>query len=339
MAAGMSLDSLLEPVSDGAPSGPDLSYDAERQAIEQAFETQGYSSEVGEDVDWRETLKLIEAQSLRTKDVWLAVYMARAGTRIGSLETIETGCALLAGLFERYWDSVHPTLEDYGLQGRKGACESLTRIAEFLRPLQQTVLIEHPRLGSYSGDDFARFARDGESADGFGMFRAAMADTSLEALQQVVSRLEAIEAALRRADAILGGHAVEAGELGTNFAPTFHALAAIRRAILPYMGASVSPEAGDDEAGHGDDSEPTSGVARAPGRIDSREDVMRALDAIGDYYQRREPSSPIPIALRRIRGWIAMDFMAILKDIAPNSVSDVGAVLLARVDDSGYSDM
>lgn len=335
----MSLDSLLAPVSEDAPAGPDLSYDAERQAIEQAFETQGYSSEVGEDVDWRETLRLIEAQSLRTKDVWLAVYMARAGTRIGSLETIETGCALLAGLFEQYWDSVHPTLEEYGLQGRKGACESLTRIAEFLRPLQQTVLIEHPRLGSYSGDDFARFARDGESAEGFGMFRAAMADTSLETLQQVVSRLEAIESAVHRADAVLGAHATEAGELGTNFTPTFDALAAIRRAILPYIGADVAADGGEPETTQDGDVASATSAPRAQGRIDSREDVMRALDAIGDYYQRREPSSPIPIALRRIRGWIAMDFMAILKDIAPNSVNDVGTVLLARTDDSGYSDM
>ncbi|RYD60139.1 MAG: type VI secretion system protein TssA [Sphingomonadales bacterium] len=288
-------------------------------------------------MDWRETLKLIEAQSQRTKDVWLAVYMARTGTRLGSLETIETGCAMLAGLFERYWDSVHPTLEDYGLQGRKGACESLTRIAEFLRPLQQTILIDHPRLGSYSGDDFARFAREGESAEGFGMFRAAMADTSLETLQGVVSRLEAIDDALRRADGVMGRHAAESGDLGTNFAPTFEAIAAIRRAILPYMGA-VPGDVADDEPAS-DEPSGDSGGTRVGGRIDSREDVMRALDAISEYYQRREPSSPIPIALRRVRGWIAMDFMAILKDIAPNSVSDVGTVLLARVDEVGYSDM
>ncbi|MGY4398479.1 type VI secretion system ImpA family protein [Sphingomonas sp. UYAg733] len=333
----MTLDDLLVPVSEDAPSGPDLSYDAERQAIEQAFETQGYSSTLNENVDWRDTIKLIETQSLRTKDVWLAVYMARAGTQLGSLETVETGCAMLAGLFEQYWDSVHPTLEDYGLQGRKGACESLTRIAEFLRPLQQTLLIEHPRLGSYSGDDFARFARDGESADGFGMFRAAMADTSLETLQGVVSRLEAIDGALRRADTVMGGHAVEAGDLGTNFAPTFDALSAIRRAILPYMGT----EADDTPAYVAlDGYAPTdAGEPRMAMRIDSREDVMRALDSISEYYQRREPSSPVPIALRRVRAWIAMDFMAILKDIAPNSVSDVGAVLLARAEENANSVM
>jgi type VI secretion system ImpA family protein len=334
------LDVLLAPVSADAPAGPDLSYDAERQAIEQAFETQGYSSELDENVDWRETLRLIEAQSARTKDVWLAVYMARAGTRIASLETVETGCALLAGLFEQYWDSVHPTLEEYGLQGRKGACESLTRIAEFLRPLQQTTLIEHARLGSYSGDDFARFARDGESAEGFGMFRAAMADTSLETLQGIVSQLESIDDSLRRADAVMGAHAAASGDLGTNFAPTFEAIAAIRRAILPYMGASVAPEADVDAATDVSESaDAASKATRASGQIDSREDVMRALDAIGEYYQRREPSSPIPIALRRIRGWISMDFMAILKDIAPSSVSDVGSVLLARAEESSYSDM
>lgn len=295
----MTLDMLLAPVSEEAPAGPDLSYDAERQAIEQAFETQGYSSELGEDVDWRETLRQIEAQSGRTKDVWLAVYMARVGTRIGSLETIETGCAMLAGLFESYWDSVHPTIEDYGLQGRKGACESLTRIAEFLRPLQRTVLIEHPRLGRYSGEDFVRFAQDGDAAEGFGLFRAAMAETPVEAVQAVLARLDAIAATLQRTDAVMGAHAVEMGDQGTNFAPAFEAIAAIRRAVLPYAGAEV--EAADtiveDDRGQGG-ALPAKRKESSGDRVESREDAVLAIEAICAYYRRREPSSPIPIALR-----------------------------------------
>ncbi|KQO09381.1 type VI secretion system protein TssA [Sphingomonas sp. Leaf242] len=330
----MTVEDLLEPVSADAPAGEDLSYDAERQRIEEAFEVASLAADVSEAVDWRETIALIEAQSRRTKDVWLAVYLARAGTRTGSLEIVETGCAMLAGLFDRYWDSVHPTLDEYGIQGRKGPCESLTRIAEFLGPLQRTVLLTHPRLGSYSGDDFARFARDGDAAEGYGLFRAALNDTPLDVLETVLGRIDQIESSLRQADAILTREAAAVDETGTNFAPTFEVLSAIRRAVAPHAGVEVEAVADRMEEPSSDIEAPSSKGA-AVGRVDSREDVMRALDAISDYYQRREPSSPIPVALRRVRGWIGLDFMAIIKDIAPNSVADAGTVLLARVEEDG----
>ena len=113
----MDLETLLAPVSEESPAGEDLSYDGERQLIEQAFDV---PADDPEQPDWRDTIKLIAAQSERTKDVWLAIYLARAGARQGRLETIEAGCQMLAGLFERYWDSVHPTLDELGFQGRKG---------------------------------------------------------------------------------------------------------------------------------------------------------------------------------------------------------------------------
>jgi type VI secretion system protein ImpA len=323
-------EKLADPVSEDFPVGEDLSYDPERQEIEQAFDAASVSVEAAAEIDWRETIRLIEAQSRRTKDLWLAVYLARAGTRIDSLETVEKGCLALAEMLDRYWPSVHPSLQDYGLQGRIGACESLTRYAEFLGPLQRATLIEHPRLGRYSAADFARFAQNGDGAEGYGMFRAALTDTSVETVQAVVASLDGIVEALRRVDTVLTSHAIEAGITSTNFTVTFETLADIRRSVLPYAGLPEPTEDGDGSA------EPDIIAAgdswRTPGRIENRDDVLRAIDAIGDYYQRREPSSPIPVALRRVRSWVSLDFMSILKDIAPNSVNDVGSVLLARED-------
>ena len=330
------VEDLLAPVSDESPAGEDLAYDGERQAIEEAFELAGQGST---DIDWRVTVAQIEEQSRRTKDVWLAVYLARAGARLGQLETVETGCAMLAGLFERYWESVHPTLEDYGLPGRRGPCESLTRIGEFLGPLRRTTLVEHPRLGSYSGADFERFAGEGESAEGYGLFRAALADTPVGSLSAAIARLDSIRDCVLRADVALTRHAAALGDTGTNFQTTYDAIAAMRRAVLPYTGSGEPAEDPEDapEAAAGGVPATQSGVGTASGRIENREGVLRAIDAIADYYGRREPSSPVPVALARVKGWVTMDFMAILKDIAPSSVADVGTVLLARVEDSGGS--
>jgi type VI secretion system protein ImpA len=316
----LQLEELLAPVSEDAPGGEDLFEDPGRQQLEQAFEEEATS------VDWRDVLDQISAQSARSKDVWLAVYLTRAGAQMGQLATVVTGAQMLAGLFDTYWDTMHPSLEEYGFQGRKGPCESLTRIGAFLGPLKRVALVEHQRLGSYSGEDFQRFAQEGDTAEGFGMFRKALEDVEEGALQTAIDSLDSLREAIRRVDSILVANAD--GDTGTDFTATYEAIESIRRAVAPYAGI-VAEEAEVSDAG-GAASAEASGGPRIAGKVDSREDVVKALDAIAEYYQRREPASPIPIALRRIRGWVSMDFMAVLRDIAPNSVSEAGTVLLAR---------
>lgn len=322
----MNVAALLEPVSADDPAGPDLFDDPERQEIELAFD------EAPGDVDWRRITGLIEAQAARTRDVWLAVYLTRAGALWGKLDLVVAGAQLLAGLFETWWDALHPSLADYGFQGRKGPCESLAKIGPFLGPLRRVVLIEHPRLGTYRGEDFLRFETEGDAAEGFGMFRRAIEETDKEALQQTIDSLDAVREAIRRADAVLTAKAD--GDTGTDFKPTYEAIEAIRRAVAPYAG--ITPAVEEPVAAAEEAPVATTGP-RIAGRVESREDVIKAIDAIADYYQRREPGSPIPVALRRVRAWVPMDFMAILKDIAPNSVSEAGNVLLSREENgSGY---
>ncbi len=326
----MDLTTFLTPVAPDAPAGPDLSYDPGRQVIEQAFECPSG------DADWDRAIAMIEAQARQTRDVWLAVYLMRAGARAGDLAVVEAGAGLLAGLFENFWDTAHPTLEEYGVEGRKGACESLVRIGEFLAPLRRVPLVVHPRLGSFTGADFARYLDEGAAAEGYGQFRAALADTPVEQVAEVTDRFRRIEAALQRADTVLSEQAGLVGQTGTNFRPTYEAIEAIVHAITPFVrqSAESAPVAPAEEA-----APLAPGGVGVPGRIQSREDVARSLDAVIEYYCRVEPSSPIPVALARIKGWITMDFVSILEDIAPGSVGEATSVLRARVDVMGSSDM
>ncbi len=324
----MPIGELLAPVSEESPGGQDLYDDPERQQIEQAFEEDPTS------VDWREVVSQIEGQSQRSKDLWLAVYLARAGARMGRLDVVVTGCEMLAGLLESYWDVLHPSLEEYGLQGRKAPCESLTRIGTFLGPLKRIALIQHARLGDYSAEDLERFEAEGEGADGFGMFRHAVGEMPGEALSETMAALRSMRSAIERADQALMANAE--GDTGTDFKPTYQTIDNMLRWIAPYV--SIPEEAIEPANDDGAETTPGKPTSASAGRIESREDVARALDAIMEYYSRREPASPIPVALRRVRGWIAMDFLSILRDIAPGGMAEAGSVLLARPEEesSGY---
>ncbi len=58
-------------------------------------------------------------------------------------------------------------------------------------------------------------------------------------------------------------------------------------------------------------------------RLSSRHDVERCLDLICGYYEEFEPSSPIPILIKRSQKLIHLDFLEIVKDIFPDALEQV----------------
>lgn len=323
------LELLLAPVSEDDRAGPDLAYDPQRHQIEQAFEASVSIDMTGTatqdpDIDWRRIVAEIVDQSARTKDVWLAVYLCRAGARAGRLETVELGLQYLEGLLEQFWDVVHPRLDEYGIEGRTGACATLTSFREFIAPLRALTLLDHARHGSFTGDDLHRFQRVGEAEAGYGAFRATLEEPeSIERLARAAARLDAIQMLLRNVDATLAARAGNGA--GASFAPIYEALAEIGGAARAFLPVTAVEAALAEEEGA-----PAPAERRLPGTIQSREDVARMIDLVTDYYRRSEPHSPVPLLLARAKEWINLDFMEVLEDIAPNAVGDARQLLNFR---------
>ncbi|HEX8240431.1 MAG TPA: type VI secretion system protein TssA [Allosphingosinicella sp.] len=326
------IEALLQPLEGENPAGPDLGYDEKRQEIERAFEASA-APDSSEAVDWRRVIDLITEQAQLTRDLLLPIYLVRAGARSDRMETIEFGCDYLAGLCENFWETMHPGLEEYGFVGRKGPCESLVSIREFIGPLRRMTLVAHPRFGRFTGEDLERFAREGESAQNYGPFRAAVAEVPAEEIKSTVERLAAIRGALARVDGILSANAN--GDTSTNFAPAYAAIDAIRAGLAPYFSgldeAAAAPGEKGGENGGSAVSAAESDGGRPRGAIESREDVVKALDAVVDYYRRREPGSPVPVAIERAKRWVHLDFLAALQDIAPDSIAEARRVLTSQV--------
>ncbi|MER9565636.1 type VI secretion system protein TssA [Mesorhizobium sp. M0571] len=69
-----------------------------------------------------------------------------------------------------------------------------------------------------------------------------------------------------------------------------------------------------------------------PERISSRDDVVKCLDLVIAFYDRTEPSSPIPHLARRVRRMVHMDFVELMEDLAPSGLKEFR--LLAGVPDA-----
>jgi type VI secretion system protein ImpA len=64
----------------------------------------------------------------------------------------------------------------------------------------------------------------------------------------------------------------------------------------------------------------------------SRDDVTAAIDAICKYYADREPTSPVPLILKRVRGWVKKDFMQLISEIAPQGLDEVTKLLASQAE-------
>ena len=61
------------------------------------------------------------------------------------------------------------------------------------------------------------------------------------------------------------------------------------------------------------------------GVVTSRQEAIRALDAVAEFFRRNEPSSPIPLFLDRAKRLVSKDFLAVLEDIAPDALPQARA--------------
>jgi type VI secretion system protein ImpA len=59
------------------------------------------------------------------------------------------------------------------------------------------------------------------------------------------------------------------------------------------------------------------------GAIASNQDVQKALDMILTYYDRNEPSSPVPLLIKRAKRLVGKSFVDIIQDLSPDAMSQV----------------
>ncbi|MGE5171379.1 MAG: type VI secretion system protein TssA, partial [Rudaea sp.] len=77
------------------------------------------------------------------------------------------------------------------------------------------------------------------------------------------------------------------------------------------------------------------GETLAVGAMRSRQDALRALDAVCEFLSRNEPSNPAPLLIRRAQRLIGSDFLDIMRDLAPESLVQINAIAGLKSDAEG----
>jgi len=330
------IEALLGEIAADAPCGEDLEYDPAFAAMEKmAQETpeRQYANTVipAEPPDWRGVGKVALGLMERTRDLRVAVHLARALLHTDGLQGFADGLGVVQGLLERFWEHVYPQLDpedDNDPILRVNTIVTLCDPETTLRGLRETPLVSSRALGRFS-------LRDVQIANGLltpviadeqtelptpAKIDGAFQDANLEALQAIVGATVTAVERVERIEAVL------TDQVGVTQAPDMSALTGVLKEIrqllteqLRRRGVGLAEEVIDEMAGEG--SVPgavSAGQRLVVGEIGSREDAIRMLDKICEYFDRYEPSSPVPFLLKRAKKLMAKDFMSILNDLAPS---------------------
>jgi len=326
------VNALTSEVSPESPCGEDLEYDPafgelERGAQGAPEQTIGDSVVGGEPPDWRAVRDQAKELLGRSKDLRVAVYLARALTRTDGIEGLSDGLALVRGLLERYWDGVHPVLDpddDNDPTFRVNTITTLCDREAMLNAVREAALSNSRALGRFSLHDIM-VARgelpapegEAESAPNMATIEAAFTDTALEELQATSDAIVRCNGDLAAIDAVL------MDKIGSSQAPDLGALTSMLKETQSVLNAQlVRRGAGDAAMAEEGGSGAGGSVAAQPvsGEIGTREDAIRMMDKISDYFQRNEPSSPVPLLMQRAKRLVSKNFMDVLRDMAPDGL-------------------
>ncbi|RLJ19756.1 type VI secretion system protein TssA [bacterium endosymbiont of Escarpia laminata] len=339
MTSAIDVESILQEISADSPCGEDLEYDPEfieleRLAAGRAEQQIGDTLVEAEEPDWKAVQKASVELLSRTKDIRVLTYLIRAALHTEGYSGVAKGINLLHGLVEQNWEQIHPQLDaedDNDPTMRINAISTLADSAAMLTPLGKAPLVTSKMLGQFSLRDYA--IANGEleplnetDAVSMAQINAAFMDADLEELQATFDAVtESIDHLTELEDFITElvgtANAISLSDLVHSFKEAKQVLNEQLQAR--GVGSAEETESSNEEGA----ATPASGAAPAlSGSINSRADVIRALDKIIDYYNQNEPSSPIPILMKRAKKLVSLDFLEIIKNMAPDAMDQVDLI-------------
>lgn len=328
---GFDLDTLLAPIPGDAPQGVDIRedysatspYNRLRDARSEARDAERGQDAGDADVRdpaplWRTVRELAMKTLAETaKDLEVAAWMTEAYVRSHGLSGLTAGARVMAGLAEQYWDGVFPLPDDYGMETRVSPVTGLNGRdgnGSLIQPLHMITLFDRPDGTPLAYYQFRQSEQLGTLDAERRQARIDAGAVPFESIER-----EARAAGARRFGALLtdAREARDAWQAMSNImdekagadGPSTTAVRDLLSGIIEIAQRFAPPEEAaadgatpvDGEAAGGEGPVAAGGgfgrVAVSPGQMASREDALRALGEIANFFRRTEPHSPLSYTL------------------------------------------
>jgi len=344
-----SAEMMLADLSDEVPAGEDLENDPDFSAMERAAERKP-ETQYGDVItpatppDWKEVDALASSLLERTRDLRVLVHQAAARLNLSGPAAFAEVLVQIRHLLETRWEVIHPRLDsedDYDTTFRANTLMRLTDPRSVLIPLRDLPLARSTLTGAISWRDIAVSQgqlqpEPGREKRSEALIRDAFKRTDpeqLKALSEGVALAIHEVAAIASAFKAMAGDDLKLDDLSKLLDEIQKDLRRFEPAIEEFADEAAEPEA-EPETGPVAGAAPDRPIAvsrratsvRSITTLSGRDDALYLLDLVASYFRDNEPSSPAPLLIDRARRLATMDFIDIMRDLAPDGMSQVQIV-------------
>jgi type VI secretion system protein ImpA len=316
------LEAILAPLAGDQPTGVDLRQDyaptsiyfrlRDARAAARDAERQAETAEGGEEglpTLWRPVATLaIDALKASSKDLEIATWLTEALVRIAGLPGLMAGASVIAGLAEQYWDGLFPMPDEHGMETRVAAVAGLSgqgADGTLMQPLRKSVLFRRPDgspfgLWQYQATLELSGITDPERraqrmAAGVLPFddvdkEARLAGPSYWSAQR--DAISHVMVAWQEMGRVLDEKAGQASPSGNRVRELLDLMLETSNRFAPQ---GTTTTAADAAGAATDGGAPT--AAAASGALTGREQALRQLGEVAEWFKRNEPNSPIGFTL------------------------------------------
>lgn len=333
---------LLTPLSGSEPAGRWMRYERAYNEISKAREEDDPSLPMGEwerpqiRADWRgvaASCRQLLAED--SKDFQVAAWLCEAWIRLYRLDGLQAGLDLISGMLEQYWQNGWPAIEDGDTDRRIAPFVWLNvtlplTLKQHIQILsagnlreQALTLIDWeaaPLTESQDNDDDTDtddkpvMSRAGLRAS----VRTAEAPALLTVLTQTELALQKILLLSDRLDALMPVDSPSLSRLRAVLESILAAAQSLYREVERKMPAAVLTAGADNVlpvyADLEDDAVSQTSSPALAGKLSSREQAYRQLEAAADYLQAIEPHSPTPYLVKRAVRWGQMSLPELIEE-------------------------
>lgn len=338
--SGIDVETMLKPVSEESPAGEDLRYDSRYMEVmrlsEGTPETQvGDQVKAAEEPDWRAVRDGCLELTVRTKDLRVAMLLALAETVVSGWAGLRDGLTVVQGFLEKYWEPMHPRLDpDDGNDPTERVNLISTLIAppatfpmKFIDRTRMAPLAEVRHLGRVgmreimiAMGDLPKLADEGAFNPDMPMVEAVFEEVELDALNAIADTVDACHELVKSiektlTDKVGTGKSLDLTPFRKEVA---EASKQVRKRIAKRTGQAAPGEEAPGEAGGGGGG---GGGRRLEGDVSSGTDAVAAMEKVIRYYERWEPSSPVPLIIKCAVQMVGKPFMDIVRVLTPDAIS------------------
>ena len=352
------IKSLLEAITQENPCGIDLRNDPRTFELDNTARGKPARLETNKEIpaeepNWAQVRELAESILKTSKDLRVAMHLTRSLVKTEGYSGLAAGFALLRGLIIDQWEFVYPRLDPEDKDDpteRLNILEELNDPEKLLLFVRMAPIVTSREFGRFSLRDYELSSGKQPAPSGVVAVKTATIDACFQAaeldslkatsttIQNCLDAINAIVEALPdklanklHSDEIITEN-VAHSDAGFYKAPDFSPLTQNLRNAHKLVEASVKLRDGanggtvvETEIVQPVGTQPAAG--NGPGSIRNRDDCIKALDLVADYFRKHERSSPIPLLLERAKRLMTKDFLEIMQDLAPDGVSQASKVL------------